>query len=135
MSKQTQSSEKAPSHRIASGALPAYHSFPVIPGSEKEGFSFGRITHPRRDSTWGDAFVVAPDGSRAGVIWRVGTSSEPCVSVEPDADRWGVYSVEFPVAAQNLQQLVRNLQRYLPHWKELFAAARQERPVNSNAAD
>ena len=41
----------------------------------------------------GDAFVVAFDGSRAGIIWEVGESKIE-VSIPPN-DRWGVFHVGF----------------------------------------
>lgn len=40
--------------------------------------------------TWGDAFVVAPDGSRAGLVWE-SQVSDPFFNevLAPDDDRWG----------------------------------------------
>jgi hypothetical protein len=45
------------------------HSFPILDDVEVDGFTFGVITdfeaEPASD---GDAFVVAPGGSRAGLV-------------------------------------------------------------------
>lgn len=67
-----------------------YHGFPLLEGSEKEGFKFGAITEPNgaKPATWGDAFVVAPDGSRAGIVWQA-TGDPPPVVCEPGPGRWG----------------------------------------------
>ncbi|MGB8661499.1 MAG: hypothetical protein WA621_19745 [Candidatus Acidiferrum sp.] len=51
---------------------PVYHDFQVLEDVVVEGFTFGKITdfesEPRQE---GDAFVVAPDNSRAGLVWEV----------------------------------------------------------------
>jgi hypothetical protein len=43
---------------------PVYYGFPLLSDSEKDGFVFGVITGSRTDApaSWGDAYVVAPDG-------------------------------------------------------------------------
>lgn len=66
---------------------PAYHGFPLLDGSEKEGFTFGVITEPV-GAKWGDAFVIAPDGSRAGIVWQTEGNPSPIVC-EPSIGRWG----------------------------------------------
>jgi hypothetical protein len=53
------------------GAL-VYHGFVVLEDVSVEGFTFGAITDFEAEpSDTGDAFVVAPDGSRAGLVWEV----------------------------------------------------------------
>jgi hypothetical protein len=47
-------------------AAPVYHGFPVIEGVEADGFRLGTISALGPDD-YGDAFVIAPDGSRAGL--------------------------------------------------------------------
>lgn len=50
---------------------PVYYGFPILEDVEVEGFRLGMITDWEREpSSYGDAFVVAPDGSRAGIIWE-----------------------------------------------------------------
>jgi hypothetical protein len=52
---------------------PVCHGFPVIDGAVASGFRLGMITdflsEPARE---GDAYVIAPDGSRAGLVWESG---------------------------------------------------------------
>lgn len=76
---------------------PAYHGFTLLAGSEKDGFAFGVITEPRgaEPAQWGDAFVIAPDGSRAGIVWTAQGDPSPNVMIEPEPGRWGVYGFRF----------------------------------------
>jgi hypothetical protein len=74
---------------------PVYHGFPIIEPSEVDGFRFGMITDFVTDpDTCGDGFVVAPDGSRAGLVWESEVSEPYFVEVlAPDSSRWGVWGV------------------------------------------
>jgi hypothetical protein len=55
---------------------PVYHGFVVLEDVSVEGFTFGAITDFEAESCdAGDAFVVAPDGSRAGLVWEVSPQS------------------------------------------------------------
>src|SRR5207247_11194706 len=71
---------------------PAYHGFPLVPETMTDGWCLGTITEyidvDGCDS--GDAYVVAPDGSRAGLVWDVGDGELTQIS-SPDESRWGVY--------------------------------------------
>ncbi len=53
--------------------------WPVLKGLDDvvvEGFTFGKITDfDAEPCDMGDAFVIAPDGSRAGLVWEVGEKS------------------------------------------------------------
>src|SRR5438128_1251928 len=53
---------------------PVYHGFVVIPETCTEGWCLGSITEFEDPAgcTSGDAFVIAPDGGRAGLVWGVG---------------------------------------------------------------
>jgi hypothetical protein len=53
---------------------PVYHGFSILDFSV-DGWRFGTITgySPEMPSEEGDAFVVAPDGSRAGIAWALDT--------------------------------------------------------------
>ena len=65
---------------------PVYHGFPMLEQSRTDdGWCFGTISEPdcSKGSDWGDAFVVAPDGRRAGIIWEVGAPLIE-VSIPPD---------------------------------------------------
>jgi len=73
---------------------PAYHGFPVLEDVEVDGFTLGLISDSlSTQSSWGDAFVVAPDGRRAGLVWEAGQDRRFESLVPADADRWGVFSV------------------------------------------
>jgi hypothetical protein len=49
-----------------------YHGFPVLPDVEVDGFRLGMISDwEAQPATEGDAFLIAPDGSRAGLVWEV----------------------------------------------------------------
>lgn len=53
-----------------------YTGFPLIPETETDGFIYGAITDflepdSEEGCTSGDAYVQAPDGSRAGIDWVV----------------------------------------------------------------
>jgi len=103
---------------------PAYYGFPLLPHPEKDGFVFGAIPRPRTGASavWGDAYVVAPDGSRAGIVWAMeGPVTE--VVFPPEPGRWGVYQFRFEQPVESDAELVRNLHAILPRLKELYAAA------------
>lgn len=73
---------------------PAYHGFPVLEDVEVDGFTLGLISDSlSTQSSWGDAFVVAPDGRRAGLVWEAGQDRRFERLVPADADRWGVFGV------------------------------------------
>jgi hypothetical protein len=117
---------------IPKGA-PAYHGFPLLAHSEKEGFSFGVITEPNGETpaSWGDAFAVAPDGSRAGIVWQAEGEPSPVVC-SPSPDRWGVYAFRFRRSVRNEQDLIENLHEVLPQLKAFYAAALVEHPESTN---
>lgn len=49
-----------------------YHGFQVLSDVVVEGFTFGKITNFEAEpSDTGDAFVIASDDSRAGLVWEV----------------------------------------------------------------
>lgn len=70
---------------------PVYHGFQVLEDVVVDDFQFGKITDFEAEpSEEGDAFVVAPDNSRAGLVWEVAdkVSVSQIRPVEPG--RWGV---------------------------------------------
>src|SRR5438046_3103747 len=77
---------------------PVYHGFAVLEASEVDGFRFGMITDfIAKPDTVGDGFVVAPDDSRAGLVWE-SECATPYFDelVAADDDRWGVWAVGLP---------------------------------------
>jgi hypothetical protein len=69
------SDESVPGFLARPEGAPVYHGFTVLEGVEAEGFRLGTISALGPDD-YGDAFVIAPDGSRAGLVWEVGESRE-----------------------------------------------------------
>jgi hypothetical protein len=91
---------------------PVYHGFPILDDVEVDGFRLGMITDWEAEpSEWGDAFLVAPDNSRCGLIWE--TTDEPYVSAESrvpaDETRWGVWNVGFPHPMDSRKNARRNV--------------------------
>ena len=98
-----------------------YHGFPLLEESRTaDGWCFGTISDydcpEGRD--WGDAFVVAPDDSRAGIIWEVGAPAME-VTIPPGEGRWGVYRLGFAYLVHDCQELVEQLQQWLPKLRRL----------------
>jgi hypothetical protein len=79
----------------------AYDPYPLVEGVELDGWRIGLITgsllepegDPIEPDFWGDAYVVAPDNQRAGVVWTRGesTSVSDLGGVDPEANRFGVF--------------------------------------------
>ena len=91
---------------------PVYHGFVVVPETVMDGGVLGEIT-PFLGAENGDGFVVAPDGTQAGLVWEVGEGGfTEIVAATPD--RWGVYAVWFPQAMKTAQDLSANF-RVLLH--------------------
>ena len=101
---------------------PVYHGFVIVPETWIETSCLGSITefeHPV-GCTSGDAFVIAPDGARAGLVWEVG--SDPLQEIlAPDSERWGVYAIWFPRPTRTVEDLVNNFRFVLPQLKEQYA--------------
>ena len=88
-------SSGAPAFVARPEGAPVYHGFPILESSAVDGFRFGMITDFLAEAdTCGDAFVVAPDDSRAGLVWE-SEVSDPYFSevLAPTPDRWGVWAV------------------------------------------
>jgi hypothetical protein len=106
---------------------PVYYGFKIFHDVVIDGFVFGAITdfesQPSKD---GDAFVIAPDSSRAGLVWTV--SNEPIFGeVCPiKADRWGVWEVAFPLEMTSRENIRLNLATILPQLKPQWKKWRQE---------
>lgn len=81
---------------------PVYHGFVVLEDVVVDGFTLGTITDFELEpSDEGDAFVIAPDGSRAGIAWQIYQETH-FVQIRPfEKERWGVYSVAFTHPMRN----------------------------------
>jgi hypothetical protein len=129
LEKEAQSGESGkPAFLARPKDAPVYHGFPIVPETETDGWFYGAITE-FEDSNGcedGDAFVVAPDGSRAGLVWSVGegTISEIC---SPDKGRWGVYQIWFPKVIKTKDDLIFNFQTVLPQLKEIYERIKKQK--------
>jgi len=105
---------------------PVYHGFRLVPETETDGWVYGAITayETEEPQTEGDGFVVAPDGSRAGIAWATDTPDFYEIS-PPEPGRWGVYGVRFPHPVQSLEDLVLAFRSVLPRLKERYAELRE----------
>jgi hypothetical protein len=106
---------------------PVYHGFPLVEETRTDGWCYGAISdflaEDRDGCTFGDGFVEAPDGSRAGLIWEVG-DGEITESIGPEEGRWGVYAVWFERPVRTIEDLVYNFQRILPGLRAIHARLR-----------
>ncbi len=106
---------------------PVYYGFPVLEDLEVDGFKFGIITDFEAEPTdYGDAFVVAPDGSRAGLMWAV-EDDEYFEQVMPlERDRWGVWAVGITHPIATREDARRVLELILPSLREKWESWRMQ---------
>jgi hypothetical protein len=97
---------------------PVYQGFVVLNDVTADGFTLGKITDfEASPCEEGDAFVIAPDGSRAGLVWEI---HEPAYfrEVTPvETSRWGVWGVGFRLPMNSRENARRNLESILPNLK------------------
>lgn len=124
-------SENLPGFLAKPKGSPVYHGFRILSDIVVDGFTFGMITDFEAERcSDGDAFVVAPDNSRAGLVWQI-TQKHTFAEVCPLApERWGVWEVSFPFLMSTRENVRRNLQAILPelkpkweHWRRTFGTA------------
>jgi hypothetical protein len=118
--------ESVPAFLARPEGAPVYHGFTVLEGVEADGFRLGIISALGPDD-YGDAFVIAPDGSRARLVWEVGESREVSEVSGFEPGRWGVWAVEFARPMRSTDDAQRNLEDILPalrpKWEARKAAA------------
>jgi hypothetical protein len=94
---------------------PVYHGFPVIDGVEADGFHLGMITdflsEPAREC---DAYVIAPDGSRAGLVWESGCAAYFRQVLAPEQGRWGVWAAGLPLPMTTAREALSYLAALVP---------------------
>jgi len=100
-----------------------YHGFTIIEASRIDGWVFGTISdyEDPNGCDFGDAFVIAPDGRRAGIVWQV-DQFEPRVVCPPDKDRWGVYGFAYPTPIKTTADFVKMCHSFLPELRRRHAA-------------
>ncbi len=106
---------------------PPYHGFRVLEEIEVDGFRLGAITDfvRRPDLDTGDGFVVAPDGSRAGLEWRRSTEAYLLEMAPFTPNRWGVWMVGMVHPMDGIDNARRNLAELVPllepKWRDWVA--------------
>jgi hypothetical protein len=115
--------EEEPAFVARPVGAPVYHGFPILEDVEVDGFKLGMITDWEAEpSDYGDAFIVAPDNSRCGLIWEI--DDEGCVESSGGftETRWGVWNVGFPHPMDSRENARRNLAHVLgdlrPKWEK-----------------
>lgn len=79
------------------------------------GLILGKIADSEADSCKeGDAFVSAPDGTRAGLIWETCSTPNLREVLPVEAARWGAWDVGFRIPMNSRDNAVRNLESVLP---------------------
>jgi hypothetical protein len=107
---------------------PVYHGFQVLSDIVIDGFTLGKITDFDAEACeYGDAFVIAPDNSRAGLVWEVSDKRyfQEVLPLEPN--RWGVWGVTFtqPMtshdnARENLSSSLPELEKRWEEWRRKY---------------
>ncbi len=120
--------EPASTPSARSGSNTLYHGYVIIPETCIDGWCLGVMTEfeDSKGCTSGDAFVVAPDGTRAELMWETGMGPVEEV-LPPDSERWGVYAVSFPHATRTVADLAAAFRAVLPQLQAKFAIAKGKR--------
>jgi hypothetical protein len=122
-----------------SGA-PVYHGFQILSDVVVDGFTLGAITDFEAEPCdEGDAFVVAPDNGRAGLVWEVAAREIFAELCPMEENRWGVWAVSFPFPMTSRQNARLNLKAILPllkpKWDEWRARLPEPQPAQNAAAN
>ena len=106
---------------------PVYHGFKVLNDVVVDGFILGAITDFEAEQCGeGDAFVIAPDDSRAGLVWKISSEPEFAAVCPASEERWGVWAVAFPFEMTSRENARLNLETVLPQLKPKWEQWRQE---------
>ncbi|HXX18217.1 MAG TPA: hypothetical protein VEJ46_02340 [Candidatus Acidoferrum sp.] len=109
---------------------PVYHGFQILDDVVVDGFIFGKITDFEAEpSQVGDAFLIAPDNSRAGLVWEVADHISVSEVCPIEANRWGVWAVSFPHPMNSRENVRRNMTLILPALKEKWNEWREKFPT------
>jgi hypothetical protein len=104
---------------------PVYYGFPVLSDVEVDGFVLGKISDfEAEDMDYGDAFVIAPDGTRAGLVWEVGDAVRIEQVLPSDPERWGVWAVWFTHPMRTRDSARQNLTAIVPLLRPLWESTR-----------
>lgn len=102
------------------GAKP-YHGFPLLDNVEASGFRMGMITNFLAfPETHGDAYVIAPDGSRAGLVWEETDRTYFEQAGPISEDRWGVWAAGFIYPMRDRADARKNLETIVPGLRDAW---------------
>jgi hypothetical protein len=119
----------APAFVTPPAGAPVYHGFQVLEDVVVDGFTLGKITDFEAETcAEGDAFVLAPDNSRAGLVWEVGEAVSISEVLPIETGRWGVWGVTFPYAMDGRENARRNLKLIVPELKLKWEEWRRKFP-------
>ena len=105
---------------------PAYYGFQTLTDVSVDGFTLGKIMDFEAEyCDYGDAFVIAPDNSRAGLVWECNDTSAFEEVIAPEPERWGVWAVSFPHPMNGRENARRNLESVLPMLKKVWESWRK----------
>jgi hypothetical protein len=117
---------------------PVYYGFRLIPDVERDGFRLGMVTDflAETGAIAGDLFIVAPDGSRAGIEWSIGSQPRFGEVLAPSAERWGVYRFEFTEPLRTVEDARWHFDRIVPvlrpKWEAWRTPGPEQRQVRRN---
>jgi tetratricopeptide (TPR) repeat protein len=102
------------------GAEP-YHGFPLLDNVEASGFRLGMITNFLAfPETHGDAYVIGPDGSRAGLVWEETDRTYFEQAGPISEDRWGVWAAGFIYPMRSREDARKNLETIVPGLRDAW---------------
>jgi len=97
---------------------PVYHGFVVLDDVVADSLTLGKITDFEAEPCeTGDAFVIAPDGSRAGLVWEICDKPYFQEVLPLDEERWGVWEVGFGIPMTSRENARKNLVTIMPELK------------------
>lgn len=80
-------------------------------------------------TNYGDAFVVAPDGSRAGLVWETADDVYFAEVCAPTADRWGVWGVSQRLPMTTLSEAREYLAALVPELRARWQLWKRDAPT------
>jgi hypothetical protein len=95
-----------------------------------DGFTLGAITDFEAEPTAeGDSFLIAPDNSRAGLVWEVSDAQSFEQICDETDDRWGVWAVSFPLPMTSRENARTNLAAIVPMLRPKWERWRKNRDL------
>jgi hypothetical protein len=99
------------------------------PAAEVDGFALGMFVSY---DDCGDAWVEAPDGGLATLIWGTGSPSYFKESIAPEPDgRWGTYAVQLELPLTNDEEAAAYLTALLPELRPRWLTWQASRTPDS----